>query len=379
MPWLGVFGYVVIGLREPRELPAPSPEGPTDTLARLPSVRVVVPARNEARSIEACVASLAAQHYPDFRIVVVDDRSSDGTAGLAAAVPRDRAQGVEVRAGEPLPDGWFGKPWACWQGARDVGEDFLLFTDADTRHAPELLDRAVRALAEDDVAAVSLLGRQELGSFWERLVQPQIFLVLGLRYPRLARPLDRADAPDAIANGQYILVARAAYEAIGGHRAVRGEVVEDLRLAQLLTGGGHRLSIRGAGDDLSTRMYRSLGEIVEGWTKNFSVGARQSASRWGAVALPGIVAFQLLMWVLPPLALVFPGLELGWAAGATLLALVTWVGVYHRFEVSVGYALLFPLGALMVAAIAVRSGLRGRRRIEWKGRRYSAGGSDSSP
>ncbi len=380
LPWL-VVATLTILVREPRPLP---PKDPESSVGEPPSVRIVVPARNEARGIEACLESIAGQDYPDFAITVVDDRSTDATHRLATEVPKGNAREILVIAGEPLPEGWFGKPWACAQGSHGVQEGLILFTDADTVHDPSLLSSAVEALGEDRASAVSLLGRQELGSFGERLVQPQMFTVLGLRYRRLDRPLERENQRDAIANGQYILIRRHAYEDIGGHAAVRGEVAEDLRLAQVLTGEGHRLSLRTERDRLSTRMYQSLREVLDGWTKNVAIGAKQSAGPWGDLALAGVVGYAFVLWVLPPLVLlglwagVFAGASQGgpllvWSALTTGIGLAVWALVYRRFDVSAAYALAYPLGAALVGLIALRSGWRGDRRVEWKGRRYSGG------
>ena len=278
--------------------------------------------------------------------------------------------------------GWFGKCWACAQGAREAREDLLLFTDADTIHESGLLHLAVRALLEDEASAVSLLGRQELGSFGERLVQPQIFTLLGLRFRKLGRPLGREQQRDAMANGQFILVRRLAYEDIGGHGSVRSEVVEDLRLAQVLTGAGHRLSVRLAEHGLSTRMYRSLGEVLDGWTKNLAIGASQSGGPWGRLALTAILGYAVLIWVLPPAVFLVlgtsavfgayrPGAALAWSTLVTVTGLIVWVGKYRRYGVSWGYAFLYPIGAAALGLIALRSGWRGHRRVEWKGRRYT--------
>jgi len=406
LPWVGVGIVLAFSIREPRPLPLlPTGSVPASGSAReLPPVAIILPARNEAAHIQACLASLADQRYPDFSIIVVDDRSTDGTGALARAVPRGRAGAIEVIDGVPLADGWFGKPWACSQGADASGTTpLLLFTDADTRHDPALLARAVEGLTEDRADALSLLGRQELGSFGERLVQPLVFSLLGLRYRRLDRPIGPENTGDAIANGQYILVRREAYHRVGGHGAVREAVAEDLRLAQLLTGAGYRLTLRRATDALSTRMYTSLAEVVNGWTKNLAVGARQSAGWWGHLALPGILAF-LIFWMVPAAVLAGAGATRAFVAGSVpgtlsvaavvaptgvgptfLDALLTWSAIawgagvllwariYRRFEVPSRYALLHPVAAGIGAFIVMRSWLRGGRRIEWKGRRYGGG------
>jgi chlorobactene glucosyltransferase len=400
LPWVALAVFMAVALRLPRPLPpAPGPAQDPDPAHRpgsLPPVTVIIPARNEAANIGRSAGSLARQDYPDFRILVVDDGSTDDTGAIARAIPPGKARELRVVEGRTLPDGWFGKPWACATGVEAAGAlapgSLLLFTDADTEHAPDLLLRAVLALEEDGADALSLLGRQEMGSFGERLVQPHIFALLGLRYRRLDRVIGPDRWKDAIANGQYILVRREAYGAMGGHEAVRGEVVEDLRLAQLLTEGGGRFTMRGAEDAFSTRMYTSLRDLVNGWTKNVATGARQGAVGWEGLALPGLLVFLLGVWVLPPLVLVATvaaalaaGGSIGpavlaasplaaWALLVTVLSFLLWIGGYARMGAPARYALLYPLGALVTAWIVVRSWVRGSRRIEWKGRRYASGG-----
>jgi len=397
VPWILLGVFLAFRVRLPRPLSGrPAKHGSGPAPRPTPRVSIVVPARNEAANIERCVASLAAQRYPDFEIIVVDDGSTDGTGDLARNVSPGHAGALRVVPGTPLPPGWFGKPWACANGARVADGEVLLFTDADTTHDPRLLARAVAALDEDRADALSLVGTQEMETFGERLVQPQIFALLGLRFHRLDLVIGPDRWKDAIANGQYILVRRSAYEALGGHAAVRSEVVEDLRLAQELTRRGGRLTVRGALDLFSTRMYTSLGELVNGWTKNVAVGARQAGGRWGHTAIPGLVLFLLVAWVLPGAALLTCGVLalagtpaspflVAWSALATFFATSIWLGAYPRLGAPAGYALLHPLGALIVAFIALRSWARGSRRIEWKGRRYAeadahgegAGGGDA--
>jgi chlorobactene glucosyltransferase len=391
LPWVVLGAYMAARVRLPRPLP-PFPDGAGGAArpgaagsAPLPSVSVVVPARNEAHNIRACIESLAASRYLDFEIIVVDDRSDDGTAAVARAVPAGNARRIRVIAGEPLPAGWFGKPWACRQGADVAGGEVLLFTDADTRHHPELLARAVAGLLEDGVEALSLLGRQLMETFWEHAVQPQIFFLIGMRFPALERPFTPERWRDAIANGQFILIHREPYEAIGGHAAVRKEVVEDLRLAQEVCRAGGRVAIREAEEIFATRMYRSLGELVAGWSKNVAWGARQTLRQpWAALALPGIVLHLLFFWVVPPVTLVVAGVAavigalsvtsplLAWSAGATGIGLVIWMAAARQFHSSPARAVFFPLGAAVATWIVIRSWTRGAR-IEWKGRRYTGG------
>jgi chlorobactene glucosyltransferase len=380
LPWIGPWVAFFARVRLPRPLPGAG--GTTGTGAR--SVSVIIPARNEAHNIERLLRSLAATRHPDFEVLVVDDRSGDDTAVRARAAAPGHARRLVVLDGEPLPEGWLGKPWACHQGARRARGELLLFTDADTVHAPDLLVRAAAALDEDAADAVTVVGRQLVESFWERLVQPQIFAAMLARYRDSRRPLPPHRWRDAIANGQYILLPRATYDAIGGHEALRCEVVEDLKMAQRLVRAEHVLSVRRAEDGLATRMYRSLGELVAGWSKNLVLGGRATLPPGVRRTLmpPVALLVGLVMWVLPPLVLAAALAGAGgsgtlvWSALVTSAAVVFWGVVYARFGVSPAYALLYPMGALVGAWILVRAWVRGTR-VAWKGREYRVAESDA--
>lgn len=355
-------------------------------------VSVIVPARNEEATIRSCVRDLASSRYPSFEIVVVDDRSEDDTAELARSLDPGRARRLRVVGGEPLPEGWLGKPWACWQGYEAAQGDLILFTDADTRHGPNLLERAVRGLEDDRASAVTLMGRQLMHGFWEKVVQPQFFTALAIRFPRLDRILGPGRCRGAVANGQFILVGREAYEEIGGHRRIRGEVVEDLRLAQSLCRGGHRVSVREAEDAFATRMYRTLREIVDGWSKNVSIAIRQSAPpALRPVALPLSLLAAAFLWLAPPLVLAVRGVHLlangvgiggltegsagsgvgwtGWSALVVAVSVFFWMGAAHKSRIHPGWGLLYPLGSAVACFTLARSWVRGRT-VEWKGRVY---------
>ena len=370
-PWIAVFAYLLVFFRNPRKLPPVSlPER-----GEPPLVSVIVPARNEEMNIGSCVESLVASDYPAFEVLVVDDQSQDRTREIVRKIAEQNRQAVRLVAGESLPGGWFGKPWACWQGAKEAKGDLLLFTDADTVHSPDLLGRVVRGLREDQADALTVIGRQVMGSFWEQLIQPQFFMLLAGRYPRTDRPRKPRHWRHAIANGQYLIFKREVYEAMGGHEAVAGEVVEDLRLAQILVRGGWMLSVRQA-DGLRTRMYRSLSGLVEGWSKNVATAALQTTPGWMLpIILPLSFFSGILLWVLPPAVLavsVFTGargLAMAWSAVATGLGLFLWTQASIRLKGNPFMGLLFPLGAIAGLYIFTRSWLGGTR-IRWKGREY---------
>ena len=347
---------------------------------------VIVPARNEAHNIGRCLASLVASDYPSFEVIVVDDGSEDDTADIVRAMATSGPVDLRLVPAGELPAGWLGKPWACHRGAEAARGELLLFTDADTRHAPDLLGRAVAGLDEDRPDLLTVIGSQLMESGWERLVQPQIFMMMLFRFPDLDRTARSASWRDAIANGQYLLFRREAYEAVGGHAAVRSEIAEDLALAQRVKRSGLRLGIRGAREGLATRMYRSLRELREGWSKNLYVGGLQTLPPWiRPLTAPLSLAAGIGLWVVPPLLLVLSlfghgnTLLLVWATTVCAISFLVWSVFVREMDVPLGYALLYPVGAAVGAYIFARSWARGRR-VEWKGRHYTlpAGERDSA-
>ena len=336
-------------------------------------VTVVIPARNESATIATVVGSVLASTYQPLEIVVVDDRSTDDTAAIVERLAMEDGRLRLVR-GEPLPEGWYGKPWACVQGYRAARGDLLLFTDADTRHEPELLARAVGALRAERSDLVTVAPRQRCETFWERVVMPQIWLLLALRY-HPSRVNRARRQRDVIANGQFILVSRESYEAVGTHGAVRDEVAEDLALAQAFLRAGRKLHFAFAERLMQTRMYRSLPELIEGWSKNVYLGGRRSfpeEPRLRAL-VPLMLLAGFLFWLAPPVVLAITAATgpVGRAAAvASALSALFWMAISYGMRIPAWYGLLYPLGALMGLYIAARSTWRGSRRVEWRGRIY---------
>jgi chlorobactene glucosyltransferase len=263
--WLAALPWIVIPIvilwrgSRSRTLDEVPDESPADA----PLVSVIVPARNEARNIAACARSILSTTYPSIELIVVDDRSEDETGAIARSVAREDER-LRVLGAPPLPEGWFGKQWACATGARQARGTILLFTDADTRHAPDLLPRAMRVMRARGADLVSVMGRQELGTFWERVIQPQVFTILLARYGGTEWVNESRSAVHKIANGQFLATTREAYDAVGGHESVRDNVAEDLALAQRYFAAGKRTVLVIGLEQLSTRMYESFGEIVRG-------------------------------------------------------------------------------------------------------------------
>jgi chlorobactene glucosyltransferase len=369
LPWLAPFaGLFRLGQLHPNLSDVPP-------IAGIP-ISIIIPARNEQATIETVVRSIVASDYRPFELIVVDDLSTDQTATivdrLAATDPR-----IRLVRGAPLPEGWYGKPWACEQGFRAASGELLLFTDADTRHAPELMGRAAASLRREHADLVTIAPHQRCVSFWERVVMPQIWLLLGLRYH--PRRVNRARRPrDVIANGQFILTTRAAYVAVGGHGAVRHEVAEDLALAQAYLRAGRRLHFAFAERFMETRMYQDLPQLIEGWSKNVYLGGRRSFPDEAALRalVPVMLAAAMLFWLLPPGVLLVGalGAGVGGLAGpagiAAGLSVLFWALVSYGMRIPMVYGLFYPLGAAMALYIFARSTWRGSRRVEWRGRVY---------
>jgi chlorobactene glucosyltransferase len=340
-------------------------------LSVLSSVAIIVPARNEIQNIGLCLDGLRAQTGLSGRwsIIVVDDDSRDGTA---AAVERINAEDSKVSlasAGE-LPDGWVGKPHACWRGALLADCDWLCFVDADVRAAPQLVAAAVRTAEAQGIDMLSLHPLQELGSFWERTIMPAGMLVIAC-----AKCLD-AGAKDAV-NGQFLLIRRTVYFQIGGHSAVRFEIAEDKALATRVMEAGFDLRVLAAERLARTRMYRSLASLWEGLSKNateilggpivtLAAGVAAFAFGWTSLFAPPAIFIAALAESSPP--------AIGGAALALLGSGVV-IGIQcataRHFRIPAAFGLIFALGYSAVACLAcngVLVSLHGR--VTWKERTY---------
>ncbi len=375
LPWLVlslIIGWRGRGSRHLRDESGVPPDP-------APLVTVVIPARDEAHNIARCLRSVLASGYPALEVIVVDDHSTDATGDIAheaaAGDPR-----VKVIVPPPLPEGWFGKSWACAQGAAMSHGDLLCFIDADTTLGPDLFVRLVNARRSRDSDLISVGGRQELGSFWERVLQPQVFMMLLIRFGGTERVNRSPRASDKIANGQCILVRRDAYESVGGHAAVRDKVAEDLMLAQTFFRAARRVDLVLGLDQLSTRMYTSLRELLRGWGKNIYAGAFDAWPVGGLarrILLPVALLTPGVLVLIPPvqMALALTGIIDVPAiapAAATLVLMVLWGIVYRAFAVSPLYGAIYPLGAIVLLYIVITAIWRGRS-VAWKGRSYRAG------
>jgi glycosyltransferase involved in cell wall biosynthesis len=339
---------------------------------------VIVPARNEERSLPECLASLVAQSERGFalgqqwELLLVDDESTDRTGEIAADVAAAHA-GVTVLHPPALDlselGGFTGKNNACWAGAQAAKGRWLLFTDADTIHEPGDLSRSMREAEKHRASLLSYSPRQIVTGFWQRAVMPLVFSELASVYP--PKQVNDPGSRIAAANGQYLLVEAEAYFAVGGHRAIGKEVLEDVALARRIKRVKRNLRFRYAPDALAARMYRTLPEMIEGWTKNLALlfPSPLSLAAWRVFDLVLFFGIPWLAYSLPYIGDLRRG-----------LLLLVWLRTLWRFYARVARS-NFPaldcaisiVGIPLFVYLLVRSVVDHRinKSVTWKGRRYS--------
>jgi chlorobactene glucosyltransferase len=344
----------------------------------LPALTVVVPARNESANIGPCLGSLLAQHYPTqrLRIVAVDDDSQDDTAAIVAALAAGDPR-ITLLTAPPLPPGWKGKVHACWYALQTVPADteWLCFLDADVRAHPAALASAVQTAQAGAVDLLSLAPRHELGSLAERLVIPCGLYILG--FSQDSARMQAPGSEEVLCTGQFMLVRRSAYDAVGGYAVVRGSICEDVDFARLLKRRGLKVRLEDGSALLVTRMYTGWRTLWPGFAKNL-VEMLGGAPRTVVTVLSAVI----LSWSAVTLPLIDAAACHSGTHGACLALLPAVLGSGAAFGLHLAgalhlgipwwYGLVFPLGYTMGAAIALDSiRWRLRRRVEWKGRTYA--------
>ena len=334
-----------------------------------PRVSLLIPARNEQERVGPCLKSLLAQDYPSFEVLVLDDRSTDGTFSFVKKFA-SKDKRLQVFRGRELAKGWLGKPWACFQLAKKAKGEWLFFTDADTWHGPKMLKRTVAMAEAKKADTMTLLTRQVTRSWMEALVIPVMAFHLLAFFPaRLSLNKNSRFSGLAGVSGQFVFIRRAVYRAFGGHETVKAEIVEDLNFGKQVVKAGYRL-VYGDGSDFSyCRMYTNSREVWEGFSKNF----------FAAVGFSPLLVLLTLLVLLGDGVLPFVILALGkgtalWPAALGLcLALWATRGVQAwRYGMSKISVLFHPLGCLLFAAIGVNSiwwALSGKG--HWKGRKLT--------
>ncbi|MFC1926291.1 glycosyltransferase, partial [Chloroflexota bacterium] len=340
-----------------------------------PFISILVPARNETDNIATCINSLRSQEYTNFEIIVLDDNSSDDTAAIveriAAADPR-----VRLLNGKPLPHGWAGKTYACHQLAAEAKGDWLLFTDADTAHAPSMLRSALSHAVKNNLSLISGWPLQQCVSPVQKIVIP-IFIFLLLSWMPLWL-LQGARRPRfALTVGQFLFIPTQDYWEIGGHEAVKSRIIEDMWLGFNMVRHGKRQEAMDLSPVVSTRMYQGLGELWDGFTKWVYSVVRLSP--WGLFLLMAtgfclfVAPFILLVWHLLP-----PQAPFGWLQlliVQLLVIMIMRILVDNRFHHSRRYSVSHPVGISFMLLSCVYGAVRHLTGagVRWKERLYKPG------
>ena len=360
----------MVEMRVVTEVPAEPNPKPGELL-----LTVIVPARNEEDCLGVCLASLVAQSEEiftlgeDWELLVVDDASTDRTREIAEGFV-----GVTVLQPAKLEKGWTGKANACWTAAQQARGRWLLFTDADTVHEPGNLRRAIHEAEKYKVGVLSYSPRQLVSGILQRALMPLVFSELALAYP--PEKVSNPELRIAAANGQFLLTSREAYKALGGHASVKGDILEDVELAFLAKRRKLGLRFRYAADAVSTRMYRTTGAMLDGWTKNLALlfGNPMILALWRLLDILLLVGLPLLAWKFWHYGVqLVPWFTAGW-----MLALV-WLRNLWRFYARVAKSnfpaldcALSPLALPLFVALLYRSWFQNRvlHQVAWKGRSY---------
>ena len=346
-----------------------------------PLLSVVVAARNESANIETCLESLLDQDYPNFELIVCNDRSSDDTGSKIAAIAAADSRVRQIDITE-LPDGWCGKNHAMHKGISTAGGKWICMTDADCRQdSKHTLSAAMRYVQQNSTDMLSIIPTLQMRGFWENLLQPICGGVLMVWFP--PAKVNNPAKPHAYANGMFMLINRPAYEAIGTHEAIRSSLIEDMDLARRIKSSGLNLRVLPSHGLLSVRMYTSLREIYRGWARIF----------FGVFnTLPKLLAAGLVLITKGLTSYIVAAVGLGmYAAGAdgylvcgsiALVGALAQTIMIVRFFKHVGskpaMGLLYPLGCSMVAAIIIKATLMllPGAKIVWRDTSYAAEQSD---
>jgi chlorobactene glucosyltransferase len=367
----GFAWFFVKGRTQPTLSLRRSSEMPTQ------KVSVIVPARNEAdRVLKKSIASLLEQNYDVLEVIVVDDRSTDETLQLLKELSDSRCGGrLTIVEGRDLPNDWLGKPHALQQGYEVATGELILTTDADIIFNPDAIRTAVSYMSENNIDALSLVPRLELETFWERVFMP----VFGW-FCLLAMPLYRVNDPnrkETIGVGNFFLLSRDSIETIGGFGAVKSDVAEDLRLAELVKQNGLRLRVETAPELIWTRMYSGVGEIWEGFTKNLFSALKFSVLK-GIAGVASIFLFGCMPLVMSILYALSGEIQTAtaWLLGY-LFQVAIFIAIVKNIEQNPVYAFFIPAGFALYAAILLNSMLKiiSGKGVTWKGRDiYEKGG-----
>ncbi|HVJ05798.1 MAG TPA: glycosyltransferase [Candidatus Saccharimonadales bacterium] len=333
---------------------------------KLPRVSVIVPARNEVAMIEPAVRSLLTIDYPDYEVVVVDDRSEDGTGVILDRLQAEYGGRLVVVHVRELPPGWLGKTHAMWSAAQASTGEWILFSDADVVHAPEALRRAVHYAEQQQAGHMVLLPTMQMESIGERMMISffQAMFIFAYRPWKVRDP----EARDSMGVGAFNLVRRTAYEKIGTYESIRLSVVDDMRMGEKAKQAGIGCCVAFGENMVRIRWAVGARGVVKNLTKNFFAQLHYNLP-FAIAAAMGLLWLHLGPWLGTAFAT-------GWARAGYAVALGSLLAIYvamgRRTKISIGYVLLHPAASVLMVFALFRSTvltlLHGG--VEWRGTFY---------
>lgn len=338
----------------------------------LPSVSVLIPARNEERNLKALLTSLVNQNYPNYEVILIDDNSEDKTYEIAQSFANKHTN-FKVLGSLKLAEGWTGKNYTCYQLQQHAKGDYLLFTDADTIHKKNSIRKAVTAAMNENSDLLTLLPYMVMKSPWEKIIMPMLYYTVITLLPFYF--VNRKGFPAfSIGIGPFMLFRRNSYDLIGGHESVKSDIVEDVRLARKVKESGMKLTVIDGTDILKVRMYRNLNEIWEGFSKNIYAGFNYNSP----VMFLSNFAYMILFFL--PFVFLFITLLLYSVYDIlffiiiiqVLLIYLSRIIISFRFSLGMFSSIFHPLGTLMVSLIGLNSWrwVKFSGGSKWKGRIY---------
>jgi chlorobactene glucosyltransferase len=337
-----------------------------------PFISVLVPARNEEENIGGCIRSLLNQDYPNFEVIVLDDNSTDRTWRILNELSAKNNK-LRILKGEPLPDGWFGKHWACHQLSQNADGEVFLFTDADTRHNPNSLKDGIAGMIAEKADLITAFPREETISWGELIMVPLFPWFILCFLPLIVAYRTQSPAFSA-AIGQFLMISREAYKKIGGYEAIRQEAVDDVALARNIKANGLRWRMSLGYDQLYCRMYHGFREAYSGFTKNLFAGFGYKILTFTFVWLCIGTAFlePIVVLFLAIIGVESSFLTLALAGIGVLVSLLIWGASHWRFGFPIYMTFLYPISVMLLLIIAFSSmifALTGK--AGWKGRYFT--------
>ena len=336
-----------------------------------PLISVLVPARDEEANIETCLKSLKSQDYPNFEILVLDDHSSDNTAAIVGRMAAEDKR-IRLFRSEPLPEGWAGKPFACYQLAQRAKGSWLLFVDADTIHAPSMLRGVLPIAIESKIGMLSGFPRQIANSLPQKVAIPVLYFVIMSWLPIWWLHRSRKPRP-SLAIGQFLLFSREAYWKIGGHQAVKSRIIEDVWLGVEINRSGSRHIAIDLSPVVACNMYHDVGVMWEGFIKWMYSVAALSRIFLALLLVAGYFFFLApFYWLWRELFVVYTGWGAIIAFQVVVIFGMRWL-VDSRFKEPVVSAFLHPLGFSFLVLAGLYAGSRQvvGAGVRWKNRLYS--------